>query len=82
MITSIEKVVNLARLIDEGGTYICGECPHYDADALKNCARGFAAPSDCPRVIKGAVQAIRLLGVRDKKLIWPPSRPLAYLEDR
>ena len=59
--TSIEAVVNLARLIDEGGTYICSKCPHYEILALKNCALGFAAPSDCPKVIKAAVEAVRLL---------------------
>jgi len=59
--TSIEKVVNLAGLINEGGTYICGKCPNYDPDALKNCALGYVAPNDCPRVIKAAVEAIRLL---------------------
>jgi len=57
----IEKAVNLVRLINEGGIYICGECPHYDPDALENCDLGFAAPSDCPWVMEAVVEAVRLL---------------------
>lgn len=74
MIADIVKEMDKDRLINEGGTYICSECPHYDPHALENCALGFVAPSDCPRVVEAAVDAARLLEAEEMREI-PKGRP-------